>query len=64
MELSKNNLYLIQDDDRPCYVVARGWMDAIEKWEWVMAQENEITPEEVESPNGIQLICEASELIL
>lgn len=56
-------LYLIQDQDRPCYVVAYDWADALEKWKLQMGRENDIPPTEVEEPQGISFVCGGEELI-
>lgn len=60
-------LYYVQDDDRPMYVVASDWQGALDAWKEVICKENEITLEDLEEtggPNGIQLICPQSEVIV
>lgn len=57
------NLYQIQDADRPLWVIAENWNSALDKWKRVVAQENDMEPNEVDEPRGITLVCEADELI-
>lgn len=59
----KNNLYHIQDADRPMWVVAPNWTEALTRWKNRMAVENDQEPEEVEECRGVQLVCEADDLI-
>lgn len=61
--MEKNNLYHIQDADRPMWVVAPNWTEALKRWTNRMALENDQKPEEVETCRGIQLVCEADDLI-
>jgi hypothetical protein len=56
-------LYLIQDSDRPCYVIAHDWQDALGKWKIQIAKENDCPPHEVEDPKGISFIAEGNELL-
>ena len=55
-------LFHIQDDDRPAWVVAPNYADALSKWSTAVAKENqgEIGP----PPNGIQFVCDDAELIV
>ena len=57
-------LFLIQDDDRPMYVVDKGWKAALESWRKFIAMENEIHINEVEDPLGIQLVCKNDDLLI
>jgi len=61
--MERTNLYHVQDADRPMWVVASNWNAALAKWKHVIAEENEQKPEEVSEPQGIQLVCEANDLI-
>ncbi len=56
------NLYHIQDADRPMYVIARSWNEAIVIWENKVIGENDA--DDCEPPAGIMLVCEADELLL
>jgi len=58
------SLFLVQDNDRPMWVVARSWAEAIEKWQSFVGQENDLGAATVNQPTGVQLVCEDDELIL
>lgn len=62
--MSKQNLYLVQDSDRPMHVIASSWSEAIEKWKALVAKENEMEPAHLDEPSGIQLICGPDEIIV
>lgn len=51
-------LFLIQDADRPVYVVATDWTSALKRWKKRMAQENGDLVFDVAEPQGIQMICQ------
>ena len=55
---------MVQDSDRPLYVVASDYQDALSRWGKLVAAENDCTPEDLEPPLGIQLIAGGDELIL
>ena len=57
-------LYLIQDTDRPLYVVAKNYGEAEYVWRKIVAKENELTLEEIDPPQGISFICEDMDLVL
>jgi hypothetical protein len=57
-------LYLIQDNDRPLWIVAKSYGQAEQVWKKIVAQENEISLDEVESPKGINFICDDMDLVL
>lgn len=66
-EANNRNLYLIQDSDRPMHVLAKNWNEALEKWKTLICEENSDqgwSPDDVEEPHGIQLVCCANEIIL
>ena len=57
-------LFRVQDADRPAYVLATDWTQALSKWQQQIIDEN---PEEDCSdtePDGIALVADADELIL
>lgn len=56
------NLYNIQDSDRPMFVVASCWQNALDKWKAKISEENDGS--EGDEPEGISLICEAGDLLL
>ena len=51
-----NSLFLVQNADRPCYVVASCYNGAVAKWRKQMSDENDCEPDEVDSPDGVQLL--------
>lgn len=59
----KNRLFQIQDSDRPMWVIAESWNDALVKWKALIAVENDMSVDEVTEPNGIMLVCESDELL-
>lgn len=61
--MPRKNLYHIQDDDRPMWVLANSWSDALAKWKTVVAAENDMKAEEVSEPNGIAIVCESDDVI-
>lgn len=61
--MTKKNLYLIQDPDRPMHVVASSWEMALFMWKQFIAVENDIKPEEVEEPQGIAHISDSKDLL-
>jgi len=57
-------LYNVQDDDRPMWVVAVDYHEAIIKWRKLVAYENPSDdPDEKIEPAGISKICDDDELI-
>lgn len=57
-------LFLVQDSDRPAYVVAENWGAAILKWKAAVGPENDLPPEEMDEPRGVQLVAENNDLIV
>lgn len=57
------NLYHIQDSDRPMWVVATSWSEAISLWKKLISLENDQALVDVEECQGIQLVCMSGELI-
>lgn len=55
-------LYLVQDSDRPLYIVARSWSNALEQWTAVIAKENE--GDRDFQPDGISRIAGDDELVI
>ena len=56
-------LYHVQDSDRPMYVVATSWMDALAAWKKQMAAENEESVDDIEEPDGIMKVADPEDLI-
>lgn len=55
------SLFHVQDDDRPMYVVASNYLDAIAKWQKVIETENVDQPQA--QPKGVAIICDDDDLI-
>jgi hypothetical protein len=61
-------LYLVQDADRPLWVVAESWQAALKQWQKQIAVEN-ATPDNLleaadNDPQGILRICDNDELLI
>ena len=61
--MKPKHLYHVQDDDRPMYVVATSWIDALSRWKEQVSAENEESIEETAEPNGIARVCDDGDLI-
>ena len=48
-------LFLVQDSDNTCYVIANDWHDAVNRWREWYRDEYDDDPEDME-PDGIQLL--------
>lgn len=57
-------LYEVQDDDRPMYIVAKTWTEALERWCEIIRIENELEPDEEIVPLGIRHVCDRDCLVL
>ena len=57
-------LFHVKDCDRPMWVVAFDWKDAVEAWKLAIANENEMEAGDVEEPLGVNFICHNDELIV
>lgn len=60
-------LFLVQDDDRPMYVIEESWEHALAKWRAFVAWENKLIGDHalaMEGPQGIQLICGDEDLLI
>lgn len=62
--MSHLNLYLVQDDDRPLYVLAQDWNDALRGWQLRIRRENDMEADEDCQPTGIQLVARHDEIVL
>lgn len=56
-------LFLVQDSDRPMYVKAESFGDAVALWERLIAVENDLDPDDVDYPLGVQYVAPDDELI-
>lgn len=54
-------LFHVQDSDRPLWVVAKDYVDALESWREQIIHENE---GEVSEPQGVQHVCDDDELLI
>lgn len=61
--MNRKKLFLVQDDDRPMYVLAESWQEALEKWQTLILHENEGCGE-AGDPTGIQLLAHEDEVIV
>ena len=57
-------LYMIQDPDRPMYVMAGSMGDAVKKWQQFVALEDGLEFDDVEEPNGVSFLVEDYDCIL
>jgi hypothetical protein len=61
-------LFHVQDSDRPMWVIAPSFAEALDKWAKVVAEENDFTEDAglylaENPPNGIAHICNDHELL-
>lgn len=63
-EIVVNNLYYIQDNDAPKWVIAANWMEALQKWREIVALDNDQESCDVDEPCGIHMVCKSDDLIL
>lgn len=57
-------LFHVQDSDRPMWVAAPNYTEALRRWEMRMRSENEIGEgEPVPPPDGITAVCEPDEFL-
>jgi hypothetical protein len=57
------SLFLVQDGDRPMWVIALSFAEAVRKWRELIAEENGCAEADVAGPTGIQHICDDDEFI-
>ena len=59
-------LYLVQDSDRPLYIVADSWERAIGAWQQVILTENPPQGDDtaLDSPTGVQFLCHDNEIVV
>jgi hypothetical protein len=58
------NLYLVQHEDGPMWVVADSFARAVDRWTQCAAYENGVSEDVVDEPQGVQFVCKAHDLIL
>lgn len=61
---AKSNLYRVQDSDRPMFVIAQNFQEAIEKWADVIRHENNLPTTEEVLPEGVNRLCDHHDLIV
>lgn len=59
-----SNLYHVQDSDRPMFVVAQNFQEAIDKWANVIRNENNLPLTEEVIPEGVNRMCDQHDLIV
>ena len=60
-------LYHVQDSDRPMYVLADGWGEAVKLWQDRIRLENEEPDQEYgepDQPQGVNLVCDDDEFLM
>lgn len=57
-------LYEVQDGDRPLFVVATDWADALEAWRKQCVTENPGTEETDHDPLGVRYVSSDDEFII
>jgi len=45
------------------WIVAQNYGEAEDKWKKLVAKENDMSPEDIESPYGISFICEDNDFM-
>ena len=56
-------LYNVQDGDRPMWVLANSFGDALTRWKYHIAKENEMDFKDVDDPQGVHFVCDDDELL-
>lgn len=59
----KRNLYLVQDDDKPMYVLASSWEAALAIWREYVRKWAGMLPDEPCEPVGIQMVAPDDEVL-
>lgn len=57
-------LFYVQDPDRPAWVLAADYTEAVLFYRMAVGVENDLATEEVELPSGVHLVCDDSDVIL
>ena len=60
----EKKLFHVQDSDRPMYVVAFTYDDALSKWRRFVAREDDCGEGEIVPPDGIAFIAESDDLLI
>ncbi len=56
-------LFWVQDSDRPLWIKADNWQDALAQWKSVIAIENEMEEKDVDEPQGINFVADDRDLV-
>lgn len=57
------NLYHVQDNDRPMWVLAKDYGHAVTLWKRHVGEENDMSAIVVDEPQGVQFICDEDDLL-
>lgn len=57
-------LFHVQDPDRPMYVVAATYGEAVDRYLRLVADENELPVKDCDLPQGVQFVCDDEDLLL
>ena len=60
-EKRPGHIFHVQDSDRPMYIIAETWNEAVVCWKRIIADENDLAIIDVDEPLGIQLVCDPDE---
>lgn len=58
------HLFHVKDSERPMFVIAADWSEALEAWRALIASENDGVLGPSENPLGIDHLCSSDELLL
>lgn len=61
---TEQKLFLVQDSDRPMYVIAESFDSAHDAWLDLMCEENECERNDVEPCHGIQRVAASDEFLV
>jgi hypothetical protein len=65
MAAHRLRLFHVRDSDRPMWVIARDWHQALQEWQEQIRRENEGDPlDGPADPDGIDYVCDADDLLL
>ena len=58
-------LFLVQDDDRPLWIIAPGWAAAVRRWreQVIIDSDPDDWADEDPEPDGVQRICDDDDMI-
>lgn len=63
IDMQTVSLFHVKDGDRPLYVVAHDWNEALEAWRRIIASENDDCGTDELQPWGIDHVCRPDELV-